>query len=1243
MNVMMYKRTYRFAVMVAMMLAVVQFAGSFKTYGADDQDKKRQELMRKIQELEDQKRKEREKFVEKEEKTKPTGKSLQEVIARYEKLLAGCTGKKNDRCSDVLATLASLYYDEARDNYIEARSNYERSMDVWEKSRKGPEPVNPLPDYSKSLKMYEQLIKEYPEFNRVDEAYYQIGAIALVTGDLDKAEQAFKDVVVKVPNSRRASAAYFRLADFAFMRADYSQALKSFEKVKNEDLTLENLEMAHARKAEIYYNMAEFDKAVELFFSYVENCDKGMYKKCEFKPEALEFLAISFSDMTKGGEEAVKFFKRVGSRPYEDYVLYTIGMKNRVHGQYDDAIVALGVALKRFPYYKDAPTGQQALVECYLIKKQYDEANAARERLVDFYATGGEWYAKNQGEKAVIEKSRNEIRMALAAIPIYYHVKAQKSKDRSMFEKALKRYEEFFTKFPDDLWKVYEFKNYVAEIYNTLGDFEKAAQYYDYVAMQDLSTYPAQVIEIDTFGLDQEQVEKLKAEAKKGTRAISQEDAGYNVIVALDNGRKKAIARDGLSDEQALNSPETKKFLDYIHTFQKRFPQSANAAEVLYLAGNVYYSAKSYQNAVNEFQILVNNYPSLPIANKAMRMLANSYASMGEYDLAQAKYKELLSKTAPNSSDYAEIVDLAAGAMFKKGEGMKKSGNLMGAVDAFKAIYSSFPNSKVADRGWFEAAATMEESANIEGAAGLFESFTEKFPKSTLIEGAFARAAEAYKKLKKYEQAAQVYIRAANTVPKAEFAIGMLAAAADAYQQIEKFDLAGKMYELVYERYSNDPKTPMALYNAGLVFEKGKLYENAIKVYTVLSGKFAQSEYAAEAFFSMGLCYEKMNRNSEMADLFTEYAKRYTNDRYKPVEALVKAGDAYFNMKKFDDAEKNYTLATIVHKEYGKKADIDLSSVAKAYFMTGEIKYQSFLAVKLTGGSEKDVNAAMKEKIKVLEEAGKPYSKAIEIGVANWTMRATYRIGEGFVDMADAVANQKLFGSSEQQIASKIKILSSLEKYYNTAQEYFFKNIDWAYNQGITGEYVDRSKENFMKMAYLKGHIMEEVGLIFKNAPIPKGLEPEEVTAYKEVLEEKMLEAMDAALPKFEEGLQAAAELGIAKSEWLDKIRERVSSINPESQALNIEIKERVTVAKPETGAVQGSRSHASASAGTTAAAQGEHGSDEEFNRNMQRIRNIMNMEISADDKVKQLSRIEMEAQRNIVLEEERIKELKGQ
>jgi tetratricopeptide (TPR) repeat protein len=454
--------------------------------------------------------------------------------------------------------------------------------------------------------------------------------------------------------------------------------------------------------------------------------------------------------------------------------------------------------------------------------------------------------------------------------------------------------------------------------------------------------------------------------------------------------------------------------------------------------------------------------------------------------------------------------------------------------------------------------------------------------------------------------------------------------------------MAGKMFEMIYERYNNDPKTPQALYNAGLIFEKGKLYPNAINVYDILAKRFEQSEYAAEAFFSIGLCYEKMEQHDNMANVFSEYAKKFAGDRFKQVQALVKAADAYFNMKNYAQAKTNYEMATSIYEKFKKEADFDVASIATAYYRLGEISYMDFQRISLTTKNEKAMKDLIKSKTKALEDPAKQYAKAIELGIAEWTVRSTYMIGMGFVDMAEAVANQSLFGSAEQRIASRIRILSSLDKYYEKAQEYFYKNIDWAHTQNIKGEYVEKSIDRFMEMLYKRGWIMEQVGVEFASAPIPRGLSPDEVEAFKALLDEKKLEAMDMALPKYEDGIRAAKELGIANSEWVAKIKERIQQINPTSEMLSVQIEEWKPSELPKQTpqfAPDGSTSGSDIVTNNQSQQQGPR--DEEFDRNMSRIRNIMNMSISMEEKIKQLNRIEMDAKRNIVLEEEKIKDLK--
>ncbi len=1225
-----------------LLMACAVLPGLFVLTPAPARADKRQELLEKIKKLEQQRNELRRKVTQKTTENKPAGKSIEEIIARYEKLLANCTVKKSERCADVIYTLGGLYYDRGRDNYIKARENYERQMADYEKNPRGPEPVNPVPDYSQALGMYERLSAEYPNFPKLSEAYYQMGTIYLLMGDLDKTKEAFTYVVEKYPKSPRASGAHFRLSDLCYLDHDNACAIKHLEKINQSEVDVQTWEMVHYRKAEMYYNMSEFDKAVNLFHTYVEQCDAGIYPKKEFRDMALEFMAISFSDMGNGSQEAINFFKKIGSKPYEPYVMYTIGMKNRSHGQFDEAIKALTTALKKFPYYKDAPVARQDLIDCYVVKKEHEKANAERESLVDDYGQGGKWFEKNSGESEVIEKSRNEIRRALGNIAIYYHAIAQKKKSKDLYQKALKRYTEYFDKFPEDKWRVYEYNYNVAEIYGALGDCEKSAKHYNFVAMADLTTFPEYQADIDTVGTDQEELEKVKKGADKGPIVISQEDAGYNVIVALDNCRKKEMAANGISEDKSYDLPATQQLIDYTTQFQARFPKSSNAAEVLYLAGNIHYSAKKYDKAAESFKRVNELYPTHKINDKAMRMLANSHTSAGQFESAMGIYKQLLAKQEPNTPEYAEVLDLTAGSMFKKAESIKKGGDLGAAAKAYKMIYNDFPNSKVADRGWFEAGVCYEEANQYEVAAMTFQELPTKFPKSKLREKAFLRAAEDYKKLEKWDLAAQAYQTAASAITKAEFAIPSLSSASECYQKIEQFDMAGKMFEMIYERYSSDPKTPQALYNAGLIFEKGKLYSNAIKVYDILAQRFAESEYAAEAFFSIGLCYEKMGQNENMANVFSEYAQKFAGNRYKQVEALVKAGDAYYNLERFDAATKNYLDATSVYEKFKKEADIDIASVAKAYFKLGEIHYRTFERIALTTKREKDMKELIKKKTKALEDPAKYYAKSIELGVAEWTGRSTFMIGKGFVDMAEAVANQTLFGDAAQKIAGKIRILSSLDKYYEKAQEYFYKNIDWAHNQNIKGEYVDNSIDRFSEMMFRRGNIMEQVGIEFSSAPIPRGLSEEEVNAYKELLDEKRLEAMDAALPKYEEGLKTAQALKLGQNDWIVKIKERIAEINPSSNLLSIQIEQWVpdeTKAPVAASSSSGdSRFEAKDQQGGASAQSG----DEEFDRNMRRIRNITSMQISAEDKIKQLNRIEMEAQRNIVLEEEKIKELKA-
>jgi hypothetical protein len=189
-----------------------------------------------------------------------------------------------------------------------------------------------------------------------------------------------------------------------------------------------------------------------------------------------------------------------------------------------------------------------------------------------------------------------------------------------------------------------------------------------------------------------------------------------------------------------------------------------------------------------------------------------------------------------------------------------------------------------------------------------------------------------------------------------------------------------------------------------------------------------------------------------------------------------------------------------------------------------------------------------------------------------------------------------------------------------------------------------------MKVLFLRANTLEKVGVIIKTSPVPKDLSKEDKQSYMEVLEEKALEFMDKALPLYEQAIKVAADMGIAESPWIAKIKERIQEINPSSAALNVQLIQRQPKAPPpeqEKAVVAGEKKEtgkkASATVSPTATASTTKPAfrDEQYQRNMKRIQNIIQMEIPLDDKVKQLKRIEIEAQRSIQEEEDKIQELK--
>jgi tol-pal system protein YbgF len=91
-----------------------------------------------------------------------------------------------------------------------------------------------------------------------------------------------------------------------------------------------------------------------------------------------------------------------------------------------------------------------------------------------------------------------------------------------------------------------------------------------------------------------------------------------------------------------LNKDDTSKGRTLLEEFVKTRPQSELVPNAYYWIGEAYYSEKSFENAIVQFQDVIEKYPSHSKASASLYKQALAFESMGEGKKAAALLKKLI-------------------------------------------------------------------------------------------------------------------------------------------------------------------------------------------------------------------------------------------------------------------------------------------------------------------------------------------------------------------------------------------------------------------------------------------------------------------------------------------------------------------------------------------------------------------------------------------------------------------------
>lgn len=420
---------------------------------------------------------------------------------------------------DILVRLGEAYYERSEEEDISAIEEYQKSLEKADPNMSEFK-EEPKPHYENTIKSYQQIVINYPNFEYIDTAYYGLGYCLIAQEEYDEAAETLSTLIKKYPQSKYVPECYLRVGDYWFDKFEFDKAIDFYMKV---DPNSPFYDKGLYKIGWCYFNKAS-EFAQENYFKAVDSFCKLLdyYKEHEantsLAQEAREFSSICFAELgdytgTGGLSVALDYFNQ-NPKDYSSDILHELGNTYLYkQDKVPKAIEVYEAVLQRDPTYHKAASVLNSVVEAYERANLPEDADRARQLIVDNYGPGSPWYEnlKDPEDKYTAIEMREQ---NLYNVTLFAHAKAQQSNNIEDYVVAINRYRTYLYEFPGNP-KAYQLNYYLAEALFAVGDFWNAGIEYERVFLEYRDS---------RYGADDP--EKM---------GFSRSDAAYNSVVAYSN------------------------------------------------------------------------------------------------------------------------------------------------------------------------------------------------------------------------------------------------------------------------------------------------------------------------------------------------------------------------------------------------------------------------------------------------------------------------------------------------------------------------------------------------------------------------------------------------------------------------------------------------------------------------------------------------------------------------------------
>jgi len=616
-----------------------------------------------------------------------------------------------------------------------------------------------------AIRLYENLLTEYPGYEHNDDVLYQMARAYDELGQTEEAMATMDRLVEEHAYSGRLDEVQYRRGDFFFTRRQYRDAEAAYNSVISMGQDSSYHELALYKLGWALYKQDFYEEALHQYTALLDFKLAAGYDFDHHQSEDEErrvsdtFRAISLSFSYLGGAEVVReYFGEFGNRGYEDRVYGNLGEHYLEKQRYQDAAMSLRTFEDLYPNHPQSPRFGMRVVDVFTQGGFPLLVLESKKEFAGRYGVQSAFWSHNDREAS--GEVLSFLKTNLRDLANHYHAQYQDPElaDEKLahYGEARRWYGEFLGSFPGEAES--PTMNYrLADLQLENSDFSDAAREYERTAYD----YPTH--------------EKSSA-------------AGYAAVYAHRQNLKSAPPEGNGSIRRATVESSLR--------FADAFPAHEHAAQVLGAAADDLYGMGERDHAREVAQRVVDGYLA---ANPAIRraawtVVAHASFELNDFARAEGAYAETLALTDASEAGRADLVENYAASIYKQGELASEAADYRAAANHFLRIREVAPASTIRVAADYDAGAALVKLEDWSAAAVVFDEFREAHPEHELAREATKQVAYSHRANGDLGTAAGEYGRVAAESTDPAMRAEALLVAGDLYEQAGQAQAALAVY-----------------------------------------------------------------------------------------------------------------------------------------------------------------------------------------------------------------------------------------------------------------------------------------------------------------------------------------------------------------------------------------------------------------------------------------------------------------